>query len=101
MARRLNRLTAVQVRAIDEKGMYHDGGGLYLQVSAGGARSWIFRFTLDGRAREMGLGPVHAIPLAEARKRAVECRRMRVDGIDPMERRRAHRARRELEAAEG
>ena len=99
MARRLNRLTAVQVRAIDEKGMYHDGGGLYLQVSAGGARSWIFRFTLDGRAREMGLGPVHAIPLAEARKRAAECRRMRVDGIDPIEARSEHRGWKKLEAA--
>src|ERR1700736_659122 len=99
MARRLNRLTAVQVRAIDEKGMYHDGGGLYLQVSAGGARSWIFRFTLDGRAREMGLGPVHAIPLAEARKRAGECRRMRVDGIDPIEARSEHRGWKKLEAA--
>ncbi len=61
MARRLNRLTAVEVRAIDEKGMYHDGGGLYLQVSAAGAKSWIFRFTLDGRPREMGLGPTSSV----------------------------------------
>ena len=99
MARRLNRLTAVSVRATDEKGMYHDGGGLYLQVSAGGAKSWIFRFTLDGRAREMGLGPVHAIPLAEARKRAAECRRMRVDGVDPIEARSEHRGWKRLEAA--
>jgi hypothetical protein len=52
--------------------MYEDGGGLYLQVSAGGAKSWIFRFMPDGRAREMGLGPLHTIPLAEARKRAAE-----------------------------
>jgi hypothetical protein len=99
MARRLNRLTAVEVRGISQKGMHHDGGGLYLQVSAGGAKSWIFRFTLDGRAREMGLGPVHAIPLAEARKRATECRRMRVDGIDPIEARSAHRGWKKLEAA--
>ena len=98
MARRLNRLTAVEVRGISQKGMHHDGGGLYLQVSAAGARSWIFRFTLDGRAREMGLGPVHAIPLAEARKRAAECRRMRVDGIDPIEARSEHRGWKRLEA---
>src|SRR6266481_8594384 len=99
MARRLNRLTAVEVRAIDEKGMYHDGGGLYLQVSASGAKSWIFRFTLDGRSREMGLGPVHAIPLADARKRAAECRRMRFDGIDPIEARRVQRDQKKLDAA--
>jgi hypothetical protein len=98
MARRSNRLSAVEVRGIGRKGMYHDGGGLYLQVSAGGAKSWIYRFTLDGRAREMGLGPVHAIPLAEARKRAADCRRMRVDGVDPIEARSAHRGWKKLEA---
>jgi integrase len=101
MARKLNRLTAVEVRGIDKKGMHHDGGGLYLQVSASGAKSWIFRFTLDGRAREMGLGPVHAIPLAEARKRAAECRRMRLDGIDPIKARSEHRSWKKLEAAKG
>jgi integrase len=99
MARRLNRLTAVEVRSIGQKGMFHDGGGLYLQVSAAGAKSWIFRFMLDGRAREMGLGPVHAIPLAEARKRAAKCRRMRIDGIDPIEARSEHRGWKRLEAA--
>ena len=60
-----NRLSAVEVRSIARKGMYHDGGGLYLQVSASGAKSWILRFMLAGRARAMGLGPLQAIPLAE------------------------------------
>jgi len=100
MGRTLNRLSAVAVNTgISRRGMHHDGGGLYLQVSAGGAKSWIFRFMLDGRAREMGLGPLHAIPLAEARKRAAECRRMRVDGIDPIEARSKHRGSKKLEAA--
>jgi hypothetical protein len=66
MARASNKLSAVEVKSIDQKGMYHDGGGLCLQVSAGGAKSLIFRFMLDRRSREMGLGPLHAIPLAEA-----------------------------------
>ena len=99
MARRLNRLTAVEVKGIDQKGMHHDGGGLYLQVSAAGTKSWIYRFTLDGRAREMGLGPLNAISLAEARKRAGECRRMRHDGIDPIEARGAQRDQKRLEGA--
>ena len=99
MARASNKLSAVEVKGIGRKGMYHDGGGLYLQVSAGGAKSWIFRFMLDGRSREMGLGPVHAIPLADARKRAAECRRMRFDGIDPIEARRAQRDEKKLAAA--
>jgi integrase len=99
MAGRLNRLSAVEVKGISQKGMYHDGGGLYLQVSDGGAKSWIYRFMLDGRPREMGLGPLNVISLAEARKRAAECRRMRHDGIDPIEARRAQRDQKKLEAA--
>jgi hypothetical protein len=95
----VNRLSAVEVKGIDRKGMYHDGGGLYLQVSVAGAKSWIYRFTLDGRPREMGLGPViNVISLAEARKRAAECRRMRHDGIDPIEARRGRRQQKKLEA---
>jgi integrase len=99
MARASNRLSAVEVKNATEKGMYHDGGGLYLQVGASGAKSWIFRFMLDGRAREMGLGPIHTIPLAEARKRATECRRMRLDGIDPIDARTTQRDQKKLEAA--
>jgi integrase len=99
MAGALNRLSAVEVKGINRKGMYHDGGGLYLQISAGGAKSWIYRFMLDGQPREMGLGPVNVISLAEARKRAAEYRRMRHDGIDPIESRRTLRDQKKLEAA--
>jgi len=99
MARASNRLSAAEVKTASQKGMYHDGGGLYLQVSAGGTKSWIFRFMIGGRSREMGLGPLHAIPLAEARKRAAECRRMRHDGVDPIEARGAQRNAKKLEAA--
>src|ERR1700760_2312900 len=99
MAGKLNRLSAVEVKGIIQKGMYHDGGGLYLQVSGGGAKSWIYRFALDGRPREMGLGPLNVISLAEARKRAGECRRMRHDGVDPIEARRARRDEKKLQAA--
>jgi hypothetical protein len=56
---------------------------------------------LDARPREMGLGPVNTIPLVEARKRAAECRRMRLDRIDPIEARRAKHGQRKLEAARG
>ena len=48
-----------------------DGGGLYLQVAAGDTKSWLFRYTLRGKPREMGLGPVgeppEGVPLAKAR----------------------------------
>jgi hypothetical protein len=97
MARSFNRLTAVAIRGNMRHGMYHDGGGLYLQVTGQGAKSWVFRYMLNGRPREMGLGPAHAIPLAEARQRAAECRRMRVDGVDPIEARRAERDHKKLD----
>jgi integrase len=79
--------------------MHADGGGLYLRVNATGARSWIFRYMLDGKAREMGLGALHTIPLAEARDLAAECRRMRFYGKDPIEARRAERLAAKVEAA--
>lgn len=78
-----------------DPGRYADGGGLYLQVGAGGARSWIFRYAaLDGRRidREMGLGPAHTITLAEARGKAADARKLRLEGIDPIAARQATRA---------
>jgi hypothetical protein len=64
--------------------MYPDGAGLYLQVTSEGAKSWIFRFSLNGKAREMGLGSLSGVSLADARVKAAECRRLRQDGIDPI-----------------
>jgi integrase len=91
-------LTAVKVKTAP-KGMHADGGGLWLHVNQAGARSWIFRFMLRGRAREMGLGPVHTIGLAEARKLAQQCRQQLLEGIDPIEARQARRASARVEAA--
>jgi integrase len=80
-------------------GMYGDGGGLYLQVSAAGTKSWSFRFMLHAKAREMGLGPLHTVSLAEAREKAREQRKLLLDGIDPIEDRKARRAGERLAAA--
>jgi hypothetical protein len=67
------RLTALAVeRAKNKPGMHPDGGGLYLQVTANGA-SWVYRFMLNGRAREMGLGPLSLFGLKDARAKALEC----------------------------
>jgi integrase len=99
VGRTVARLTVLAVTRAKEKGMYADGGGLYLHVSASGAKSWIYRFMLAKRPREMGLGPTHTISLAEARDMAVECRKLRRDGIDPIEIRYARRQRVQLDAA--
>jgi hypothetical protein len=65
--------------------MHGDGAGLCLCVGAGGARSWISRYMLNRRAREMGIGPVHTMSLAEARSRAQQCRQQPYDVINPIE----------------
>jgi integrase len=91
MARVIGRLSALNVSRAKEKGMLADGGGLYLQVGPTGSKSWIYRYMLNGRAREMGLGPLHTISLAEARKKAAECRKLKLEGIDPIEAQHAKR----------
>ena len=76
MARRTERLTAVEVAKKKAKGLYPDGGNLYLQVGPTGGKSWLFRFTRSGKTRDMGLGAVNAVSLKEAREKARECRRL-------------------------
>jgi integrase len=88
MTRALNRLTALRVTRLREPGMYADGGGLYLRVAAGGSKQWIFRYVTNGRLRDMGIGPTHTLTLAEARERATQARKLRLDGIDPIEHKR-------------
>ncbi|MDY7815233.1 integrase arm-type DNA-binding domain-containing protein [Burkholderia pseudomallei] len=83
--RTLNRLTAIQVTRTKKPGVYSDGGGLYLQISRTLAKSWLFRYMRQGKARGMGLGPVHTVSLVEARIKALDCRRQLVNGIDPLD----------------
>ena len=66
-------------------GYYGDGAGLYLQISKSGTKSWIFRFTIAGKSREMGLGPLHTVGLSDARAKAKECRATILAGRDPLE----------------
>ena len=93
------KLTALGVARLKTPGMYGDGHGLWLQVTGKGGKSWIFRFKIAGRAREMGLGSAHAFSLAEARERARECRKLTADGIDPVEVRKEKRQEAALEVA--
>lgn len=82
MARQLNKLTALQVNKIDKPGLYGDGGGLTLQVTKAGVKSWLFRFMRNGKAYGMGLGPTHTVSLSEARQKALEARKTLLDGLN-------------------
>ena len=92
MARHANRLTVRGVAAESRPGMYSDGGGLYLAIARGGSKSWIYRFMLHGRSRDMGLGGIDVVSLSEAREKALEARKVLKAGTDPIEDRKAQRA---------
>lgn len=87
-----NRLTAKFVERVSTPGMFADGGGLFLQVQtrANGlpAKSWLVRYRAKHRTREMGVGAVAIVTLADARAKALEARRLAAAGIDPIEQRR-------------
>ena len=71
-------------------GRHADGNGLYLFVQPSGTRSWIQRLVVRGRRRELGLGSVSLVPLAEAREKAQANRKLAREGGDPLaEKRRA------------
>ena len=71
-------------------GRHADGNGLFLYVQPTGTRSWIQRLVVRGRRRELGLGSIHLVSLAEAREQALANRKLARSGGDPLaERRRA------------
>lgn len=99
MGRQLHKLTAVKINKLLIPGQYPDGGGLYFQISRSGSRSWIFKFTLYGRTREMGLGALSVVSLASARVEAVRCRTLLKDKVDPIEARKDSRKTAQAEAS--
>lgn len=99
MPRLVEKLTPLAVSKAKSPGYYGDGAGLWLQVSPVGTKSWIFRFTRAGRQREMGLGALHTVSLAEARAKAKTCRQQLLDGLDPISVREAAKLAQALEQA--
>ena len=100
MPKKAKELTAMAVSKIKKDGLHAVGGvpGLYLQI-IGNSRSWLFRVSIGGRRREIGLGSCALVLLAEARNKARELHKQIRDGVNPIEERRAAKARARLEAA--
>ncbi len=94
MAQNIKRLSALAVDRASKPGLYPDGGGLYLRVGRGGAKSWAFRFMLYGKAREMGFGSLTKVGLADARKKAIDARLLLSNGHDPLTHRQEDETRR-------
>jgi integrase len=76
-------LNALQVKSA-KPGRHGDGRGLFLYVKASGSRSWMLRYQVQGRRRDLGLGPFPDVSLAMARERAAEARRLIANGEDPI-----------------
>jgi integrase len=84
-------LSAVRVRAVAEPGRYADGNGLYLVVDPSGAKRWVLRTVVRGKRRDVGLGGLRLVSLAEAREQALAFRKLARNGGDPLAERRRHR----------
>lgn len=84
MAKIINRLTDLKARKAG-MGLHPDGDGLYLQVRGPAAKSWLYRFMIDGKARAMGLGAYPATSLDAAREDRDRYKRLRQAGQDPIE----------------
>ncbi|WP_130470277.1 tyrosine-type recombinase/integrase [Candidatus Magnetaquicoccus inordinatus] len=78
------QLTALKVTKTRTPGLYGDGGNLWLQVTSQAAKSWVLRYTLRGKNREMGLGSVQDVSLEEARTKAAKARKLLIERVDPI-----------------
>lgn len=89
-------LTDLRVRRLKQPGLYGDGEGLYLNIAAGGTKSWILRATVKGKVTpsgkpyraEIGLGSVSVVSLADAREQGRALRKLARSGINPLDERR-------------
>jgi integrase len=84
--------SAKDLARITKSGRYAVGHGAYLQVAAGGTRSWLFRYRVGDEQHHMGLGSCDYVTLQEARDRAIDAQRQRLQGIDPLTAKREARA---------
>ena len=96
----MERLTTARAKALSEPGMYHADVTLYLNIAPGRSKSWIQRITIEGKRRDIGLGPFPVIGLAKARRRAFANRVAVAEGRDPLADKRRTKAPTFREAAE-
>jgi hypothetical protein len=84
-------LSTLRVNSITTPGRYGDGNGLYLVVDPSGAKRWVLRTIVQGKRRDIGLGGLRLVSLAEARTKAQEYRKLAREGGNPIEVRRKER----------
>lgn len=80
----MGKLTATKIRALTEPGRYSDGDGLFLELNGKDSGRWLLRVQAEGRRRDIGLGSLKAVSLADAREAALLTRKKIAQGIDPV-----------------
>ncbi|HHL22679.1 MAG TPA: site-specific integrase [Aliiroseovarius sp.] len=88
----MGKLTVRKVESLKTPGHYVDGEGLALVIGRRGGKSWILRTMVKGRRRDIGLGGVSWVSLAEAREKARAARKIAREGGDPIATRRREQA---------
>ena len=89
----MSGLNPKTVEHLSEPGRYLDSAGLYLVISNTGSKSWLLRYQLGGKRRDMGLGPFPTVKLKAARLAATEARSLLMQGLDPLDERKAEQQR--------
>lgn len=87
----MGKLTAAKIRSLSEPGKYSDGDGLFLQVDGKSSARWFLRIQVNKIRRDIGLGSLKSVSLADAREAAFTVRRKIAQGIDPVEERKQER----------
>ena len=93
----MGKLNTAAIEQVEKPGMYPDGQGLYLQVTGRNSKSWIYRYSLNGRARWLGLGSARDVSLAKARAKRDKARVQVREGIDLIEEQKRKREQAKLE----
>jgi integrase len=88
------KLTYQGLAALIEKpGRHSDGDGLYFRTLGLGRAYWVYRYRVNGREREMSLGPYPELSLKQAREKHASIRnKVLVDKSDPLALKRAAKA---------
>jgi integrase len=94
----LSKLTAVKIKASKEGDTLQDGGGLMLNRTKSGGR-WTFRYQMDTRRRDMGLGSFPSLSLTDARTLRAEWAQVLKSGSDPITERKSRRAEQDAEVS--
>ena len=78
----MGSLSVKKIDKIEETGIYNDGNGLRLRVDKNKNKNWVFRYSIFGKSKDMGLGKYPIVTLNDARQKLVDAKKIIYDGKD-------------------